>query len=265
MIKITNLCTGYSFKEILHHVNLTIPSGKITVIVGPNGCGKSTLLKTLCGILPIQSGTISLEEQNLATFTPQTLARRISYLAQNRQIPDITVQRMVLHGRFPYLSYPRRYRKEDLQIASDAMNRMGIADLADVPLSHLSGGTRQKVYIAMALAQNTPIVLFDEPTTYLDISHQLQTMEHARFLTSEDKTVVMVLHDLSMALQTADQLVVMNQGMIVTQGTPEEIYSSGCLDQIFGIKLKRIQTNTGWHYYYDSYQTLHHTTLTGGA
>ena len=264
MINITNLCTGYSSEEILHHVNLTIPSGKITVIVGPNGCGKSTLLKTLCGILPIQTGTISLDGQNLNAFTPQTLAHRISYLAQSRQVPDISVQRMVLHGRFPYLSYPRRYRKEDFQIASDAMNRMGITDLAEVPLSQLSGGTRQKVYIAMALAQNTPIILFDEPTTYLDISHQLQTMEHARFLSNEGKTVVMVLHDLSMALQIADQIVVMNQGMIINQGTVQDIYDSGCLDQVFRIKLARIQTRTGWHYYYDSYQNTDNSTFIGG-
>ena len=263
MINITNLCTGYSSKEILHQINLTIPSGKITVIVGPNGCGKSTLLKTLCGILPIQSGTISLDGQDINTFPPQMLARQISYLAQSRQIPDITVQRMVLHGRFPYLSYPRRYRKEDLLIAENAIHRMGITELADTPLSHLSGGTRQKVYIAMALAQDTPVILFDEPTTYLDISHQLQTMEHARFLSKEGKTVVMVLHDLSMALQVADQLIVMNNGAIVKQGTTQEIYDSGCLDEVFGVKVNRLQTTTGWHYYYDTPNTFE-TTLSGG-
>lgn len=252
MISITNLCTGYSFKEILHQINLTIPSGKITVILGPNGCGKSTLLKTLCGILPIQSGSISFDGQELSTFTPSMLARRVSYLAQSRQVPDITVLRMVLHGRFPYLSYPRRYRKEDYRIAEDAMNRMGITELKDTPLSNLSGGTRQKVYIAMALAQNTPVILFDEPTTYLDISHQLQMMDHARFLSTEGKTVIMVLHDLSMALQIADQLVVMNNGTVVGQGTSQEIFDSGCLNQVFDIKLIRIQTKNGWHYYYET-------------
>ncbi len=252
MIKITNLCTGYSSEEILHQINLTIPSGKITVIVGPNGCGKSTLLKTLCGILPIQSGTVSLGGQALDTFQPQMLARQISYLAQSRQVPDITALRMVLHGRFPYLSYPRRYRKEDYLIAEDAMNRMGITELKDTPLSNLSGGTRQKVYIAMALAQNTPVILFDEPTTYLDISHQLQMMDHAHFLSTEGKTVIMVLHDLSMALQVADQLVVMDNGTVISHGTPQEIFDSGCLDQVFGVNLTRIQTKNGWHYYYET-------------
>lgn len=252
MISITNLTTGYSSKEILHQIDLTIPSGKITVIVGPNGCGKSTLLKTMCGILPIQSGSISFDGQELRTFSPPLLARQVSYLAQNRQVPDITALRMVLHGRFPYLSYPRRYRKEDYLIAEDAMNRMGISELKDTPISNLSGGTRQKVYIAMALVQNTPVILFDEPTTYLDISHQLQMMDHARFLSEEGKTIVMVLHDLSMALQIADQLVVMDKGTVVGQGTSQEIFDSGCLNQVFGVNLTRIQVRNGWHYYYET-------------
>lgn len=252
MIKVTNLCTGYASKQVLFDVNMTIPSGKITVIAGPNGCGKSTLLKTFCGILPIQKGNILLNGQSLSTYPPQMLARQISYLAQSRQIPDITAERMVLHGRFPYLNYPRRYRAEDYRIAQDAMTCMGIADLANTPLSNLSGGTRQKVYIAMALAQDTPVVLFDEPTTYLDVAHQLQMMEHAHFLCQEGKTVVMVLHDLSMAMQVADRLIVLDKGRVINQGSPQEIFDSGCLDRVFGVKVSRIQTQRGWHYYYEA-------------
>ena len=264
MIKVTNLSNGYTAEEILHDININIPAGKITVIVGPNGCGKSTLLKTFCGILPFSKGTIQLNGQPLNSYTPQMLARQISYLAQSRQVPDITVQRMVLHGRFPYLSYPRRYRAADLQIAGDAMIRMGIEALADTPLNQLSGGTRQKVYIAMALAQDTPVILFDEPTTYLDISHQLQMMEHARFLCQEGKTVVMVLHDLSMSLQIADQMIVMNKGRVVKQGTPQEIFDSKCLNNVFGVELSRIQTRTGWHYYCEALTNTYETTETGG-
>lgn len=249
MIKTQDLCAGYASEQILFDINLTIPSGKITVILGPNGCGKSTLLKTFCGILPIQSGSIHLNADSLNTFTPKTLARQISYLSQSRQVGDITVQRMVLHGRFPYLSYPRRYRTEDLQIAQEAMNRMGIANFADAPIGTLSGGTRQKVYIAMALAQDTPIILFDEPTTYLDVSHQLQMMEHARFLSQDGKTVVMVLHDISMAMQVADKIIVMDKGHVIDQGTPQTIYDSGCLNTVFGVKINRVQTANGWHYY----------------
>lgn len=252
MIKASGLSSGYPGKTVLSSVDITIPAGKVTMIVGPNGCGKSTLLKTLCGLLPVQSGEIQLSGRNINEYSPKLLAQQLAYLPQSRPIPDITVERMVLHGRFPYLSYPRRYRTQDLQIARGAMERMGILELAQTPLPALSGGQRQKVYIAMALAQDTPIVLLDEPTTYLDVSHQLQMMEHARFLCREGKTVVMVLHDLSMALQVADQLIVMDRGRIVQQGRPEEIFTSQCLDAVFGVSFGRVQTKSGWHYYYET-------------
>ena len=244
-----NLSVSYQDKDVLFDINLTLSAGQITVIVGPNGCGKSTLLKTLCGILPVRSGDILIKGRSIRTYSAQALARQISYLPQNRQIPDISVERMVLHGRFPYLSYPRRYRPADLEIAHQAMERMGIADLAETSMTTLSGGTRQKVYLAMALAQDTPIILLDEPTTYLDIAHQLQTMEHARFLCREGKTVVMVLHDLPLALKLADQLVVMHQGRIAASKNPEELYASRCLDDVFGVRLCRVQTPEGWQYY----------------
>ena len=127
---------------------------------------------------------------------------------------------------------------------------MHIADLADKSLERLSGGQRQKVYIAMALAQNTQVILLDEPTTYLDVAHQLQMMRQAKALSAEGKIVVMVLHDISLALQTADQIVLMNQGRVVTAGTPEAVFETGALDRVFGVKIGRIQTEQGWHYYY---------------
>ena len=252
MIEAKQLSAGYPGCPVLSDVSLTIPDGSITVIAGPNGCGKSTLLKVLCGILPIQSGEVLLNGQSIPALPQKELARQVAYLAQSRQIPDITVQRMVLHGRFPYLSYPRSYSAADIRIAQSAMARMGISDLAEAPLSTLSGGQRQKVYIAMALAQDTPVILFDEPTTYLDVSHQMQMMAQARFLCREGKTVVMVLHDLSMALQIADRLLVMEQGRIISQGTAEAVFEEKCLDRVFGIRIRRIQTETGWHYYYES-------------
>jgi iron complex transport system ATP-binding protein len=171
MLEVKGLCAGYHNKPVLQQVDMTIPEGKLTVILGPNGCGKSTLLKVLCGIIPIGGGMVLLNGGNIKDFPRGKLAQNIAYLAQNRQIPDISVRRLVLHGRFPYLEYPRRYRKEDYAYADQAMEAMGIMDLADQPLQNLSGGQRQKAYIAMALAQNTPVILLDEPTTYLDISH----------------------------------------------------------------------------------------------
>lgn len=252
MIEIQNLSAGYPGTPVLEDVSLTFPKGKVTVIAGPNGCGKSTLLKTLAGIHPHTSGRILIENREISAFKNGALARKVAYLSQSRQIPDITVRRMVLHGRFPYLSYPRRYRPQDMQMAEQAMARMGIGDLADRSLATLSGGTRQKVYIAMALAQDTPVILMDEPTTFLDIRHQLQIMEHARCLADSGKTVVLVLHDLPLALQTADRLAVLSDGKLQQWGDPETVCQSGCLGRVFGVALRRFRTETGWQYYYET-------------
>ena len=255
MIELNNLCGGYGgkfFEEVLHGVNLSVPEGKITVIVGPNGCGKSTLLKTMVGILPKSSGKILIDGSESEEFSSAELAQKIAYLPQSRQIPDITALKMVLHGRFPYLSYPRKYSPKDYDIAHKAMETMNISDLAEKSMATLSGGTRQKVYIAMALAQDTPHILMDEPTSFLDVAYQLQMMEQARFLADHGKAVVMVLHDLSLALQYADVLTVMEQGRIVACGTAEEIYQSGCLSKVFGVSVERYHTADGWQYYYRS-------------
>ena len=172
MVEVRNITVGYPGKTVLKNVSLAIPKGQLTVLLGPNGCGKSTLLKSLCGILTPENGQVLYDGEDLLLLPQQQLAQKIAYLSQGRQIPDITVRRLVLHGRFPYLGYPRRYRREDYACADLAMAQLGITDLADVPVQNLSGGQRQKVYIAMVLAQDTPIALLDEPTTYLDIVHQ---------------------------------------------------------------------------------------------
>ena len=249
VVEIKHLSAGYSGNPVLKDVNLTFPEGKVTVLLGPNGCGKTTLLKSLCGLLPISGGQVLLDGEDILQLPQRLLARKIAYLAQSRQVPDITVQRLVLHGRFPYLDFPRVYRKEDYACAKAAMEQMGIADLADCPLERLSGGQRQKVYIAMALAQDTQVILLDEPTTFLDISHQLQLMEQARLLAKQGKTVVMILHDLPHAFQTADKLVLMEGGAIAAEGTPEELYAGGMVNRIFRVKLGRVRSDAGWRYY----------------
>ena len=258
MLEIQNLTAGYPGKPVLDSVSMTIPEGAVTVIAGPNGCGKSTLLKALAGILP-PKGEIRLDGQPLVGLPSRELAQKIAYLPQNRQTPEITAQRLVLHGRFPYLSYPRRYRAEDFRIAREAMERMGVGELAERPLSTLSGGQRQKVYIAMALAQDTPVILLDEPNTFLDISHQMQMMAQARLLADGGKTVVLVLHDLVMAMETADCLAVMQDGRVVTQGSAEKVFASGTLGQAFGVEVRRIQTPDGWKYFYGNAETSQHT------
>ncbi len=252
MIELKNVCAGYSGDPVLQDISVTFPKGKVTVIVGPNGCGKSTLLKSIIRINPHTSGSILAEGTDISELTSQELARKVTYMAQNRQIPVITAMQMTLHGRFPYLSYPRRYRPQDREIAENCLKQLGILDLKNVSMSTMSGGQRQKVYIAMALAQDTPVVLMDEPTTFLDVSHQLQTMKQARIMANCGKTVVMVLHDLPLAMQTADYLAVMDKGKLAQFGTPEEVFLDTQLDRIFGITLCRFQTTNGWKYYYDT-------------
>ena len=249
MLEIRNLSAGYPGEPVLEGISLSVPSGAVTVIAGPNGCGKSTLLKALTGILNA-SGSVTLDGQELLTLDHRQRARMVAYLPQNRQVPEITVKNLVLHGRFPYLSYPRRYRQEDLRMAQAAMKKMGLEELADRSLTTLSGGQRQKAYIAMALAQDTPVIALDEPNVFLDIAHQLQLMEQAKALAGEGKTVVLVLHDLSLALEYADSLAVLSEGRCLFQGSAEETFLSGCLDRAFGVEVRRFSTPEGWKYTY---------------
>ena len=164
MIETVNLRAGYGGREILHGVTLTARKGEVLALVGPNGCGKSTFLKALVGIVPPE-GEVRIDGKPVGELPGNALARHLSYLPQGKSVPDITSGRLVLHGRFPYLHYPRRYGPGDIAIAREAMEKLDIATLWDTPVAALSGGMRQKVYIAMALAQGTGNLLLDEPTT----------------------------------------------------------------------------------------------------
>jgi len=250
MLEICNVTGGYRGAPVLQNVSLHASGGKVTVLAGPNGCGKTTLLKCIAGIHPVMSGDILLADESLIGLSPGLWARKIAWLPQSQSLPELTVERLVLQGRFPYLSYPRRYSREDRQIAREMMEKMELLPLAQRHMDTLSGGQRQKAFIAMVLTQNTPVILLDEPTVFLDIRHQIQLMEQVRSLAAEGKTVVMVLHDLSMALQFADNLVVMQEGRVVFQGAPEQVYTNGCLPAVFGVQVNRMETPQGWQYYY---------------
>lgn len=250
MLGLDRVCAAYDGKEVLHQVSLQIESGKITVLSGPNGCGKSTLLKVMTGMIPRTGGDIQIAGRSIDCLKQGELAQQIAYLPQSRNVPEISVLRMVLHGRFPYLKYPRRYSSRDVEIARAALLQVGMEAFEEKSVSQLSGGMQQKVYIAMALAQDTPVIVMDEPTSFLDISYQMRLMEIGRELADQGKAVVMVLHDISMALRIADQAAVLSDGRIVMADSPERVFQSGVLDQIFDLQVKRIETEDGWRYYY---------------
>ena len=252
MIEIRNLHAGYGREEVLCGIDLTVEKGHIHTIIGCNGSGKSTLLKALLGFLPARGGDVSIDGKLLKDLTRDALARTAAYLPQGEDVPDMTVGRMVLCGRFPYLSYPRKYSPSDYEIARQAMEQMGIEALAEKPLAALSGGMRQKVYIAMALAQQAPVIVMDEPTTYLDIGQQFRFAALVRELAQGGKTVVLVLHDILLALKISDRISVLHEGRILMTGTPEEIAASGVVRKLYGVDVGTIPTENGNRYFYES-------------
>lgn len=250
MIELHRICAGYGKTPVLKDVSATIEAGKLTSIIGVNGCGKSTLLKTILGILPLSGGQITIDDADLAGMSRIQVARRIAYLSQGKSTPDMTVEQLVLHGRFPHLRYPRRYTSRDRQIAREAMEQVGITEFMHSPLAALSGGMRQNVYIAMALAQGTDYVLLDEPTTYLDIGHQLELMKILRSLADSGKGIAAVMHDLPMAFTFSDRIILVGDGGILYSGDPETLCDSPALEQIFGITLHRSADGRSFHYQY---------------
>ena len=251
MVELIGVTGGYGRQMAVQDFSLTLPSGEVAALVGPNGCGKSTLLRMAAGIVPPSAGQVLLKGRPLSGFSRRELGQLISYLPQSRPVPGISVQSMVMHGRFPYLGYPRRYRKEDWQMVQKAMEWAGVTHLAGRDMSRLSGGERQKVYFAMCLAQDSQVLFLDEPTTYLDLSHQFEIMELTRQLKQAGKTVIMVLHDLGLALSYADQLAVMQSGRLVFAGSPQKVLESGCLEQVFRVRIQKgvLQKSGGYLFF----------------
>ena len=250
MIELKGLCAGYGGEDIVRNADITFPDGMISVIIGPNGSGKSTLLQTAVGLLPSTGGKILIDGLPAEQLSGRTRAQHVAYLAQTAAAPNITARRLVLHGRFPYLSYPRHYSRSDLQAAEQALIEAGAADLGDRSMQELSGGERQRVRFAMLLAQDTQNVLLDEPTNFLDINRQLELAGLAKKMASRGKAVVMVLHDIRMALQLADRIAVLKDGAVGEPGPPEEVFSSGAIDRAFGVTVRRYLTEDGPQYYF---------------
>ena len=251
MLELKNICACYGKTEILHGTSISFSKGKHISIIGPNGSGKSTLLKTAVGILPVVSGDITADGDNIANLSRRQLAQKVAYLSQGKNVPDMTVRQLVLHGRFPHLNYPRRYTENDRNIVISALNQLGISSLADRPLSSLSGGMRQNAYIAMALSQDADYILLDEPTSYLDISHQLELMKTLKMLAHLGKGIVTVIHDLPLAFSFSDSIAVMKDGAIIAEGAPCEIYSQPIIQDVFGVELDYLEKEKSYCYKYN--------------
>lgn len=236
-LRAEGLTLGYAGRPICNEVTLAIPEGRFTVILGPNGCGKSTLLRGLCNLLPPRAGTVTLDGQDIARLPARRLARAVGLLPQSAQAPSgITVADLVARGRYPHQGAFRQWSPEDARIVAEAMAATGVTALAEREVEALSGGQRQRVWIALVLAQETPIVLLDEPTTFLDIAHQLEVLGLLQRLNRErGRTIVAVLHDLNQACRYADHLVVMAGGAVVAEGAPAALMTPELLRRVFGL------------------------------
>ncbi|KAB3523227.1 ATP-binding cassette domain-containing protein [Corynebacterium sp. zg254] len=228
----------YGDRVIARDLSLSIAPGKITSIIGPNGCGKSTLLKSLARLLHPSAGRVELDGKKLQEWGSKELARTLGLLPQTPLAPEgITVVDLVGRGRTPYQGMLGRWSSDDYDAVAQAMTMTGVAELAERSIEELSGGQRQRVWIAMALAQRTDVLLLDEPTTYLDVAHQLDVLDLLKELNlTHQTTIVMVLHDLNLAARYSDELVAMRDGAIVTSGTPEHVVTQDNVQRIFNVK-----------------------------
>ncbi|NET38754.1 MAG: ABC transporter ATP-binding protein [Cyanothece sp. SIO1E1] len=237
------LTLAYEQALIIQNLNLAIPTQEITILIGPNGCGKSTLLRGMARLLKPRTGAIYLEGAAIARYSTKEIAQRLGILPQAPTAPEgLTVRELVAQGRYPHQSWLQQWSREDEYFTEQALLTTELTELADRPLNTLSGGQRQRAWIAMALAQDTEILLLDEPTTYLDLAHQIEVLDLLYKLNQDQgRTVVMVLHDLNQACRYADYLVLMRDGAIYTQGKPEQVITETTIREVFGLDSRVIQ------------------------
>ncbi|UAX97591.1 ABC transporter ATP-binding protein [Ensifer adhaerens] len=226
----------YDERTISKDLSVSIPGGSFTVIVGPNACGKSTLLRALSRLLFPSEGAVILDGHDIYAMAAKEVARRLGLLPQSATAPDgITVADLVARGRYPHQSFLRQWSWADEEAVARAMAATRVTDLSDRPVDELSGGQRQRVWVAMVLAQETPILLLDEPTTFLDIAHQIELLDLLSGLNEEGRTIVAVLHDLNHACRYASNLIAMKAGVIVASGRPDEIVTADIVATVFNL------------------------------
>ncbi|MEU9519493.1 ABC transporter ATP-binding protein [Streptomyces sp. NPDC048224] len=237
---------GYGARSVIEDLDVTVPPGVITTIVGPNGCGKSTLLRTLSRLLKPTGGTVVLDGEDIAALRTRDVAKKLGLLPQAPVAPEgLTVSDLVARGRHPHQSWLRQWSSDDADVVRRALAMTGVSDLADRPVDSLSGGQRQRVWISMTLAQGTDLLLLDEPTTYLDLAHAIDVLDLVDDLHESGRTVVMVLHDLNLATRYSDHLVVMKEGAILAQGHPRDVVTADLLHEAFGLRAKVIDDPVG--------------------
>lgn len=238
MLSAQSLSLGYGDQLIINELNLEIPKSEITVFIGGNGCGKSTLLRSLARLLKPKTGAVLLEGKEIAKISTRQVAKKMAILPQAPTSPEgLTVHQLVKQGRYPHQSWLKQWSKKDEEEVEKALAITRLLDMKDRPVDELSGGQRQRVWIAMTLAQDTDILLLDEPTTYLDMTHQIEILDLLFELNEREKrTIVMVLHDLNLACRYAHHLVAIKDGTVYAQGKPEEVISCDMVRHVFDME-----------------------------
>lgn len=241
MLTTEELTLGYDREDIITHLTLSLPPGKITSLVGANGCGKSTLLRGIARLLKPRGGSILLDGVSIHQVPTRKLAAKLGVLPQAPIAPEgLTVRELVAQGRYPHQHWYQQWSENDDRAANLALELTDTVAIADRPVDSLSGGQRQRAWIAMALAQETDILLLDEPTTYLDLAHQVEVLDLLADLNGAGRTIVMVLHDLNQACRYSDWLLAMKHGAVIAQGVPDEVITSEVVEEVFGLKTQII-------------------------
>ncbi|MEV4789482.1 ABC transporter ATP-binding protein [Streptomyces tuirus] len=237
-----NVTLAYDQRVIAEQLSVEIPDQSFTVIVGPNACGKSTLLRALSRMLKPSEGRVLLDGNVIQSMPAKKVARTLGLLPQSSVAPDgITVADLVGRGRYPHQGILRQWSAQDELVVQESMRQTGVAELGDRYVDELSGGQRQRVWIAMALAQQTPLLLLDEPTTYLDIQHQIDVLDLCAELHEEQgRTLVAVLHDLNHAARYATHLIALREGRVIAEGAPKDIVTAGLVEEVFGLRCQVI-------------------------